>query len=309
MQLPTSATSLTSTTTTTAATSTATTIPPPATLAHVYANIHANSTMLKPADGERLVHSGSSAHDELHSQYSLIAVVILTTLFLTITVSTTGLLLAFCKKKNTVFSLQKSEQDSQFEMDDLEKTDTESCHEDLSPTPSDSASQASGEGKRRSATCPNLHSKLLVDDEGGGSRSNDQYYTHHSHPHPNTASPTAITPLVCRQYSRKPPPPHGKPYQRTKGKTSMRRSLTVAAIHHSDEHRENTADSGIRIHVEDMDSRDDLPDMSFGHLALQLERDTDTDSDDNSSCHGYSGYHDSDLDDSQNDQTVALLKC
>ncbi|BFZ14120.1 hypothetical protein BsWGS_17159 [Bradybaena similaris] len=63
-----------------------------------------------------------------HSHYSFIAVVALMSLFLVVTISATGLLLAFCRKKNTVFTApSKEDNDSQFELDDVESSDTEIC--------------------------------------------------------------------------------------------------------------------------------------------------------------------------------------
>lgn len=68
----------------------------------------------------------ASSFLELHSHYSFIAVVALMSFFLVVTVSATGLLLAFCRKKNSVFTLSpKPGTDSQFEMDDMDSSDVE----------------------------------------------------------------------------------------------------------------------------------------------------------------------------------------
>ena len=132
-----------------------------------------------------LAHSVSGGvESELHAQYSMIAVVVLSALFFTVTVSATGLLLAFCKKNNAVFSLQhqqKAEGDSHLEMDDLDKTDDEGDDDDdtgdrrgggggrgsgpARPTPppppptsssSSSVSRQQKQQQRRSRTFPDL---------------------------------------------------------------------------------------------------------------------------------------------------------
>ncbi|XP_071098174.1 uncharacterized protein [Haliotis cracherodii] len=92
------------------------------------------------------LHSRSITTISRHS--SLVAVMVIMSLFLIITISTTGLLLAFCKKKNTVFALQKCEQDSEYELDDMEQTDIEMCDDsEISPKTN----------KVRSRTCPTFN--------------------------------------------------------------------------------------------------------------------------------------------------------
>ncbi|KAI8786240.1 hypothetical protein BgiBS90_013598 [Biomphalaria glabrata] len=68
---------------------------------------------------------------ESHAQYSFIAVVALMSLFLVITISATGLLLAFCRKKNAVFTApSKPEADSNLELDDIDGSDVDFCRGD-----------------------------------------------------------------------------------------------------------------------------------------------------------------------------------
>ena len=83
------------------------------------------------------------------SKASMVAVLVIMAVFLTITISTTSLLLAFCRKKNTVFALQKcEEQDSEYELDDIEQTDIEMLKEE------NGRQQQSM--KSRSHTCPSF---------------------------------------------------------------------------------------------------------------------------------------------------------
>ena len=153
--------------------------------ATLHANKHNSSSSSSNMLGARppLAHSVSGGvESELHAQYSMIAVVVLSALFFTVTVSATGLLLAFCKKNNAVFSLQhqqKAERDSHLEMDDLDKTDDEGDDDDdddtggrrgrggsgpARPTPptttssssSSSVSRQQKQQQRRSRTFPDL---------------------------------------------------------------------------------------------------------------------------------------------------------
>ncbi|XP_067653856.1 uncharacterized protein [Haliotis asinina] len=101
------------------------------------------------------LHSRSITAISHHS--SLVAVMVIMSLFLIITISTTGLMFAFCKKKNTVFALQKCEQDSEYELDDMEQTDVEMC-EDSEITPKTN--------KIRSRTCPSFNN--ITDSDRSG---------------------------------------------------------------------------------------------------------------------------------------------
>ena len=53
--------------------------------------------------------------------HSFTTVVTIASVFLFLTMTITAALIVFCKKKNTVFSLQKSEQedDGEYELDDM----------------------------------------------------------------------------------------------------------------------------------------------------------------------------------------------
>lgn len=280
----------------------ATAVTPTATLAQARANTSVNATMFLP-EGERFTSpDDSSLSDELHSQYSFIAVIVLMSLFLTITLSATGFLLAFCKKKNTVFSLQKCEQDSQFEMDDLENTDIESCNEDLKDSDSALEVKASTAGKKRSPTTTTVAATTTT-----------TAFEIHSHQHAalplhrQPQSPAACTPLVPKVKVLKPLPHsarrngHCDPAMTSKRQspdaTTPARSFTVAAIHHPQQcclHAE--ADRGVVVEVTG-NAGSDVLDAWFGR----------------SSTHSNDSYtsewHDSDTDDHANDQTVALLHC
>ncbi|KAK6186106.1 hypothetical protein SNE40_008207 [Patella caerulea] len=72
----------------------------------------------------------SRSISDYHNHSSFIAVIIIMTLFLVVTITTTGFILAFCRKKNTVFALQKCEQESEYELDDMDNTDIEICSEE-----------------------------------------------------------------------------------------------------------------------------------------------------------------------------------
>ena len=260
-----------------------------------------------------LAHSVSGGlEDELHAQYSMIAVVVLSALFFTVTVSATGLLLAFCKKSNAVFSLQKSEQDSHLEMDDLDKTDTESaCQgEDVDPslagaTPSSSFSAGSSASRRqkRSRTFPELFglgspcpeaASIEASESSGSLDSRSPLMPPCSQARERTPMTSLRTELKggvgCRGDSDR--------------RSSITRSVTVAAIHHNTQHADGAGNSSVTVHLEGFDSRSELSGSAFGHLYLKLQEEEE---EVEKSREGDRG--DSDVDDDlHSDQTRALLR-
>lgn len=91
-----------------------------------------SSSITQP--GEFSHESDSSSEEsfmEAHGRYSFITVLTLMSLFMLVTISATALMLAFYRKKNAVFVANpKSEADSQFELDDIENADVETCRRD-----------------------------------------------------------------------------------------------------------------------------------------------------------------------------------
>ncbi|CAE1315978.1 unnamed protein product [Acanthosepion pharaonis] len=87
---------------------------------------------------------------EEHRALSFTAVLVLTSLFAFFTFSITGAIIVFCKKKNSVFALQKCEQESDidYELDDLNSTEIEMSDDGLD----DQTCSAT----KRSATYPDL---------------------------------------------------------------------------------------------------------------------------------------------------------
>ncbi|GAB1605829.1 uncharacterized protein LOC128249906 [Argonauta hians] len=84
-----------------------------------------------------------------HRTQSFTAVLVLTGLFALFTISITGAIIVFCKKKNTVFALQKCEQDSDIDCE-LDDINTELEMSD------DSADDYLVPMSKKSATYPNL---------------------------------------------------------------------------------------------------------------------------------------------------------
>lgn len=317
-------------------TSAATATPPSttsqlATLAHVYANVQVNATMLQPA-GETLRQSRGGLSDELHTQYSFIAVLILMSLFLTVTVSATGLLLTFCKKKNSVFSLQKCEQDSQFEMDDLDNTETESCLEDTLAADVRDREVQKGGGKRRSQTYPVISAAGIRDGQRG------EVTFKNCGPANALDSPrSAPAPLDPKDLIQHPWDKSFDSNQlRSKsrsackneitrtvkmGKGSLRRSLTVAAIHQTNNTAKsvhNVKDCYAQLQDGDVHFTGGVSAASAETLALQIDDYSHSQEsletfalqiDDYSHSQESLDSVDGDLDDIQNDQTVALLRC
>lgn len=87
---------------------------------------------------------------EEHRALSFTAVLVLTSLFAFFTFSITGAIIVFCKKKNSVFALQKCEQESDIDygLDDLNSTEIEMSDDGLD----DQTCSAT----KRSATYPDL---------------------------------------------------------------------------------------------------------------------------------------------------------
>ncbi|KAL8584064.1 hypothetical protein ACOMHN_022404 [Nucella lapillus] len=274
---------------------------PLSTLAHLYGHVQAqsNSTMWRPQARPPLAHARSIKHEEgsvqaqLHSQYSMIAVVVLTALFFTITLLATGLLLAFCKKTNTVFSLQKSEQDSNYELDDLEKSEAESRNDDNAA--GDCTTPRHRE-QRRSRTMPDLAGA-----DARQTASTDASYLAKSADRFGAGSSNTTG-------ASRPNPQSGETV-RTDGQTSspVKRSVTVAAIHHSSPPASTVGECCVTIHVHDVDTKSDTSDTAFDHLYLKLHEEEEEEEE------GGEGVKDddneySDVDDVHNDQTRALLK-
>lgn len=65
------------------------------------------------------------AHEDPNHPSALTAMIVITSIFLFMTLTITGTVIVFCKKKNSVFAFQKSENDSEsdFEMDEISRTD------------------------------------------------------------------------------------------------------------------------------------------------------------------------------------------
>lgn len=89
----------------------------------------------------------------------LVAVIVITSIFLFMTLSVTVAILVFCRKKNTVFVLQKCEQEDEisYELDDMNNTDIEFAdfegeHDAMQPK------------AKKSATCPNLLDSIERED-------------------------------------------------------------------------------------------------------------------------------------------------
>ncbi|CAI9736195.1 Hypothetical predicted protein [Octopus vulgaris] len=91
----------------------------------------------------------STMNQQQHRTQSFTAVLVLTSLFALFTVSVTGAIIVFCKKKNTVFALQKCEQDSDIDCE-LDDFNTEIEISD------DSTDDYLVPMSKRSATYPNL---------------------------------------------------------------------------------------------------------------------------------------------------------
>ena len=105
------------------------------------------STILE-ANEPQLVQGALSQAE--HRTLSFTAVLVLTSLFAFFTFSITGAIIVFCKKKNSVFALQKCEQESDidYELDDLNSTEIEMSDDGLD--------DQMGSSTKRSATYPDL---------------------------------------------------------------------------------------------------------------------------------------------------------
>lgn len=112
-------------------------------------NITTNISTILETNEPRPV-QGALTQEE-HRALSFTAVLVLTCIFAFFTLSITGAIIVFCKKKNSVFALQKCEQESDIDygLDDLNSTEIEMSDDGFDD-------DLTGPAKKRSATYPDL---------------------------------------------------------------------------------------------------------------------------------------------------------